>query len=239
MLFELLTGRRPFNRATCAELVEDHLHATPPPLSAYGVHDAPPALEALVHACLAKYPGDRPQSARELALRYGEVLGSSIWDEQEARAQDLAPAAGPTKETENEEDENADVFRLEAWMPESIAAVKLRGFVDDRGEVSASVPGRLQVRLRMPRPVVASPRPPGLLSRLGFGRTAAPPPAFGLVDMDVSVEAKDPSRPSDLLITVRLHPPEIRSEEEASRWLEWCKQVQMDLAAYLMARKVG
>jgi hypothetical protein len=124
-------------------------------------------------------------------------------------------------------------------MPESIAAMKLRGFVDDRGEVSASVPGRLRVRLRMPRPVVASPRPLGLLSRLRIGRTAAPPAAFGLVDVDLFVEAKDVSRPSDLLITVRLHPPEIRSNEEALRWLDWCKQTQVDLAAYLMARKVG
>jgi hypothetical protein len=59
------------------------------------------------------------------------------------------------------------------------------------------------------------------------------------VDVDLFVEAKDASRPSDLLITVRLHPPEIRSKEEALRWLDWCKQIQVDLAAYLMARKVG
>jgi eukaryotic-like serine/threonine-protein kinase len=237
MLFELLTGRRPFQRAISAQLVGDHLYATPPPLSPHGAEDVPPALETLVHACLAKYPGDRPQSARQLALSYGEVLGSSIWEEQEAMARDSVPAAEPTKET-GDEDENADVFRLEAWMPESIAAVKLRGFVDDRGEVSASAPGRLKVRLRMPRPVVASPRPSGLMARLRLGRTGASPPAFDLVDMDVLVQRKDASRPSDLLITVRLHPPEIRSEEEPDRWLDWCKRVQVDLAAYLMARKV-
>jgi len=117
--------------------------------------------------------------------------------------------------------------------------MKLRGFVDDRGEVSASVPGRLKVRLRMPRPVVASPRPSGLISLLRLGRTAAPPPAYGLVDVDVIVEAKDASKPSELLITVRLHPPEVQSQEEALRWLDWCKQTQTDLAAYLMAKRVG
>ncbi len=238
MLFELLTGRRPFQGTTSAELVEDHLRADPPPLSAHGAHNVPSALERLIHACLAKYPGDRPQSARELAVRYGEALGNSIWDEREVMAGDSLPAAGPTEEI-GYEDESADVFRLEAWMPASIAALKLRGFVDDRGEVSASVPGRLKVRLRMPRPVVASPRPSGWISRLGLGRTAAPPPAFGLVNADLFVQAKDASRPSDLLITVRLHPPEIQSREEALRWLDWCKQIQVDLAAYLMARKVG
>jgi serine/threonine protein kinase len=238
ILFELLTGRRPFQRTMSAELVEDHLHATPPPLSAHGVHDAPPALETLVHACLAKNPADRPQSARELALSYSEVLGSSIWDEGEARARDPVPAAGSTNET-GDPDENVEVFRLEAWMPESIAAMKLRGFVDDHGEVSTSVPGRLRVRLRMPRPIVASPRPSGFIARLRLGRTAPPPPAFELVDADVFVEAKEASRPSELLITMRLHPPKIQSKEEALRWHDWCKQIEVDLAAYLMARKVG
>jgi eukaryotic-like serine/threonine-protein kinase len=238
ILFELLTGRRPFQGTAPAELIRDHLHTTPPPLRAHGARNVPPVLEVLVSACLAKYPEDRPQSARELASCYGKVLGSSIWDEQEALAWDSAPAAAPANEPEGE-DENTDVFRLEAWMPQSIAAMKLRGFVDDRGEVSASAPGRLRVRLRMPRPAVASPRPSGFISRLGLGRTAAPTPAVDLVDADVFVEAEDASKPSELLITVRLHPPEIQSKEEAFRWLEWCKQIQMDLAAYLMARKVG
>jgi hypothetical protein len=30
----------------------------------------------------------------------------------------------------------------------------------------------------------------------------------------------------------------VRSTEEATRWFDWCKRVQVDLAAYLMGKKV-
>jgi serine/threonine-protein kinase len=239
LLFELLTGRRPFQGTTTEDLIAAHLYEPPPPLASVGgARKVPRALEALVQSCLAKDPADRPGSARELALLYGKAVGSSIWDEREASAVDAAPPTEPADGTGHEK-ENLDVFRLEAWMPQSIAAVKLRGFVDDRGEVSDSAPGCLKVRLRMPRKVAAGPRPSGLFSRLGLGKKAEPARECELVDMDVFTETPDTSQPSKVLVTVRMHPPDVRSMEDAVRWLEWCKQVQMDLAAYLMAKKVG
>ena len=40
------------------------------------------------------------------------------------------------------------VHEIDAWMPEKIAAYKLRGFVEDvGGEVVESVPGLIRVRL--------------------------------------------------------------------------------------------
>jgi serine/threonine-protein kinase len=238
ILFELLTGRLPFTGATSAELVEAHLHAQPPPLDRPIVFGKiTPALEALVHSCLAKDPADRPPNARELALLYGAALGCSIWDERDATALDAAPLASPTG-VPAQADQSAEVFRLEAWMPQSVAAVKLRGFLDDRGEVKASAPGCLKVCVRMPRKAVAGPRPSGLFARLGLGRNAEPPPGFELVDAEVLTATPDASQPSKLLVTVRMHTPKLRTIEEATQWLDWCKQVQMDLAAYLMARKV-
>src|SRR5438105_873188 len=45
-------------------------------------------------------------------------------------------------------DPNAVTYRMEAWMPDTIASYKLRGFVHDHeGEVIESVPGRIRVRL--------------------------------------------------------------------------------------------
>jgi serine/threonine-protein kinase len=236
MLFELLTGHRPFQGATPPELVAAQLHEAPPRLARVeGAGRIPSALADLVQACLAKSPEDRPQSARDLALLYGKAIGSSIWDEREATVQDAVPTARSV-EHNGSNDDNVDVFRLEAWMPQSIAAVKLRGFVDDRGEVSDSAPGYLKVRLRRPRKVVAPPPPSGLLSRLGFGRRSVFPLEFDLVDVDVFTESLDASQSSKLLVTVQLHAPNVRSMEEATQWLDWCKQVQVDLAAYLMAR---
>jgi serine/threonine protein kinase len=45
----------------------------------------PAALDDLVLSCLAKDPANRPQSARELSLRLGEVEGATAWTQDRAR----------------------------------------------------------------------------------------------------------------------------------------------------------
>jgi serine/threonine-protein kinase len=239
MLFELLTGRLPFEGKTPSELIAARLHGPLPSLTDFaGIRRVSPKLEALVHGCLAENPEDRPESARELALRFGVAIGISIWNETEA----TLGVDSPPAETEGggaTESDNVDSFRLEAWMPQSIAAVKLRGFVDERGEVIDSVPGSLKVRLRMPRQAVEKPRPAGLLTRWGIGRKVESPPAYDLINVDLLTQAPDAARPSKLHVTVRLHPPDVRSVDDANCWFDWCKQVQIDLAGYLMARPVA
>jgi hypothetical protein len=91
----------------------------------------------------------------------------------------------------------------------------------------------------MPRKVAASPRSPSWLSLLGLGQKTDLSCRFDLVDVDVLTEAPDASQPNNLLVTVRMHRPDVRSIEEVTGWLEWCQRVQLDFAAYLMARKVG
>jgi len=61
-LYELLTGKAPF---TEGNLLMHHLHTPPPPLRARR-SEIPQKLEELVLLCLAKAPGDRFQSAREV-----------------------------------------------------------------------------------------------------------------------------------------------------------------------------
>src|SRR5262245_27444221 len=71
ILYELLTGRRPFERATVEGLLDAHINDPPPSFAAMGVAKAvPPAIEAVVRSCLAKHPEDRPASAAELIQRY-------------------------------------------------------------------------------------------------------------------------------------------------------------------------
>jgi serine/threonine protein kinase len=63
-MYELLVGRPPFE-GTRAEIVEQHLNATPKPPRT--LRDGlPRRLEALVLRLLAKSPADRPASAREV-----------------------------------------------------------------------------------------------------------------------------------------------------------------------------
>jgi CheY-like chemotaxis protein len=62
LLYELLTGQKPFRADTPASLIYQHIHAERPPL--------PPALaryQAIVDRCMAKDPGERYQTAAELA----------------------------------------------------------------------------------------------------------------------------------------------------------------------------
>ena len=58
VLFEMLTGRAPFERETAEELVVAHQSEDPPPASAL-VGGIPPAVDALLLRCLAKSPDDR------------------------------------------------------------------------------------------------------------------------------------------------------------------------------------
>ncbi|MBS2014583.1 MAG: serine/threonine protein kinase [Deltaproteobacteria bacterium] len=65
VLFELVTGRRPFRGRSRSELVSQHLSASPPLPSKY-LGDDHPRLDALVHRMLAKDPANRPASMAEL-----------------------------------------------------------------------------------------------------------------------------------------------------------------------------
>ena len=72
MSFELLTGRAPFESSSLTALVLDHLH-TPPPSLASLRPGLPAAWPTLVGKLLAKLPGERYQSAGELAAAIDEL----------------------------------------------------------------------------------------------------------------------------------------------------------------------
>src|SRR5204863_578051 len=79
ILFEILTGHRPFEHTSVQALMQAHTDEPPPTFADKGMGDLiAPAVEAVVHMCLAKSPGGRPQSARELAMRYEQALGRKI-----------------------------------------------------------------------------------------------------------------------------------------------------------------
>jgi Tol biopolymer transport system component len=65
--YEMISGKRAFHGATAADTVSAILKEEPAQLST-SVHNLPPALGRVVHRCLEKNPGDRFQSARDLAF---------------------------------------------------------------------------------------------------------------------------------------------------------------------------
>jgi hypothetical protein len=82
----LLTGTAVFQGRTPLETMMMHVHRAPEPPSQRSDRAIPTELEALVLACLAKDPGERPQSADELAARLAAVPLAATWTAAHARA---------------------------------------------------------------------------------------------------------------------------------------------------------
>jgi serine/threonine-protein kinase len=65
-LYFALTGQLPFSERDAAALLSKHLEGEPARLSAMSNMHVPPMLERVVRRCMAKDPGERPASTREL-----------------------------------------------------------------------------------------------------------------------------------------------------------------------------
>jgi eukaryotic-like serine/threonine-protein kinase len=65
VLFEMLTGRVPFEGTTATEIIDRILHQDPPPVSRF-VSGVPPALELVLTRALEKAPEFRYQAARDI-----------------------------------------------------------------------------------------------------------------------------------------------------------------------------
>lgn len=74
ILYEMLSGTRPFECETRLATVMAHLQEPVPPLLPRAP-TIPPALESLVLRLLAKEPNDRPESAKEVSRELDEIEG--------------------------------------------------------------------------------------------------------------------------------------------------------------------
>jgi serine/threonine-protein kinase len=81
----LLTGAPPFEGKSAVEVCGHHLHTNPAPPSARLGRPLPEGVDAVLLACLAKRPEDRPGSARELQARLRECALHAPWSSDDAR----------------------------------------------------------------------------------------------------------------------------------------------------------
>jgi eukaryotic-like serine/threonine-protein kinase len=81
----LLTGEPVFAAETPLAMAVHHVHTMPAPPSSKSEVPIPPGLDLLIMECLAKDRVDRPQSARELSRRLGEIVSPNPWTEERAR----------------------------------------------------------------------------------------------------------------------------------------------------------
>jgi serine/threonine-protein kinase len=245
ILFELLTGQLPFTAGETMDVLLMHATANPPTFEEIGAAEfVSTAIEEVVRACLAKQPEQRPVNARALSEMYEAALAvdenrtqmpQPVYalhrEDRPDQADTPGNLAGPTEQGPLPEysDPNVVVHHLEAWMPETIASYKLRGFVGDvGGELIESVPGLIRVRLggrNGPYGVGLGP-----LSWLGLGRKS------GVVDVELRLERNNPAQQSLLNITVLMRSPVHGAPNTA--WRNRCNQIFCDLRAYLMGQGI-
>jgi serine/threonine protein kinase len=77
ILYEMLTGKRPFQRASSAETMAAILREDPPALSESGVMPAP-GLQRVVNRCLAKAPEQRFQHASDLGFALEAISETGV-----------------------------------------------------------------------------------------------------------------------------------------------------------------
>jgi eukaryotic-like serine/threonine-protein kinase len=167
ILFELLTGRLPFEFDDQAKLLDAHVRRDPPTFKQLGYGHLPPGVEETVRTAMCKYPSERQQTMKDLVDQFSKAVGWNIWELTAPKTNekkigfgsmfDVTKASGDdTKEAIAAKTGEmtspfilSDVF--EATLPEKLAALKLRGFIEDvQGQVIESEPGLIRVRVEMP-----------------------------------------------------------------------------------------
>lgn len=148
LLFEMLSGKQPFVADTVEGLLEAHLEQPPPTFADVGFPDlVPPEIEILIHECLAKHPGDRPDSVEVVAFLLEHFLGVPIYESDEESGITVQPMSTPVEENRIIP-RGAQTYELTTTTVESMLLLKLKGFFRDLGgEIVESQPGKIKVDL--------------------------------------------------------------------------------------------
>jgi serine/threonine protein kinase len=96
VLYEMLSGRTPFDAATRGEILvrQDHVATSPPPIRAF-VPQAPPVLDVLFARALAKDPAQRFPTAIEMGEAFRTAFGLPESPEWHAQAELAFAAKSP------------------------------------------------------------------------------------------------------------------------------------------------
>jgi serine/threonine protein kinase len=243
VLYEMLSGRRPFEKGNTADLLHAHLHEEPPSFAERGIVNIPPPVEAVVRACLAKQPDRRPRDAAELLQRFEDAIGRRLSAPRRGSSglftirpnlsappptDEPSPSSTPTSAA----DRHAIRHDFEADMPEAMALLKIKGFLHDLGsDAIQSEPGLIRVRLGGAEPVKKRSSLFALMDR-GSRRSGAVS-LVAAIDVELRMERPDARQPN------RLHIALIMRSSTGLITAEWrtrCQKIGMDLKAYLMGR---
>ena len=260
MMYQLFTGRLPFEGATSMDVLLAHATETPPRFSELGLAGwVPRAAEDLVLDILAKDPDDRPQSARELAERLDTIV-SAAQQKADSRVglQGLAdpPATGRM---------TSDVIPLELEPPRPAGrtgtlTAPSAAWPDAPVRDEAVLPFHMEawmpevIAIRKLRGFVHDcggevlESVPGLV-RVRLGKLKSPTPSLSwlgfakrpssAVDIELHLHRADPRHENKLTIHVLFRPAHASLLGEDA-WRQRCAKVFVELRSYLMgAATVG
>jgi len=99
IMYELITGQRPFTGKSLLVLVQEHLSVPPPPMSERApAIQVPAPVEELVRRLLAKNPDDRLQSPQELLTAIDQLVANHRLSWTPGAAPPSAEVAGASSE---------------------------------------------------------------------------------------------------------------------------------------------
>jgi serine/threonine protein kinase len=243
ILFEMLTGRLPFEYDLQEKLLAAHLKQTPPAFRKIGCAHVSPEIEAVVQLALSKYPNERQQTARELAERFGRAIGENVWEITTPDGWTPSPprpAPSLTPRPHKAAEPHADPFRVSeqfsAQMPERMAAAKLRGFVEDIGaEVLTSEPGLIRLRVGLPagyQEQVATSS--SIINWFNAMRRPTVQPGKEPIAVELHLERPDPTQPK-LNVMVAFGPVKEYPPKDRNAWHNRCEKLYTILRQYLGA----
>jgi hypothetical protein len=237
ILFEMLTGRLPFQHTIMDRLLAAHIKEAPPRLHKIGCSFVPAPVEAVVQLALSKYPNERQQSARELVGEYGRALGLNFWEATAPAGWEPPPKAAvpePMAETVSMPTGPFNLmYGFAVSLPERMAAAKLRGFVEDFGaEVLESEPGL--IRMRVGLPAAAAKKPGGLLGWFSAARRPSVEKGQEPMEVELYMEKPDPAQ-TRLNVLVSFQPLREYPPKDRNRWADRCEKVNAVLRQYLGA----
>jgi eukaryotic-like serine/threonine-protein kinase len=245
ILYEMLSGRRPFTYNIMERLLAAHIKETPPGFQRIGCAFVPPSVEGVVQLALSKFPNERQQTAFELIENYGRALGVNFWDAttppnweplaESYHGPDSTPAAFDPEATMPKDPYHV-LYGFEVTLPERMAAAKLRGFVDDcRAEVLASEPGLIRMRLGLPDGFQQKKQKgSGILSWFGTSNTPTIAPGQEPVEIELHMEKPNPSHPR-LNVLVSFQPLREYPPKDRHAWHARCEKLNKLLRQYLGA----
>ena len=145
---------------------------------------------------------------RAVATQQGRSGSQTVPGDGHFRSKSKSTAITISAET------SAIPFRMEAWMPESIALMKLRGYVQDcGGMVLESIPGKVRMKMGKAH---------------WFGRRSSGP-----IEVELLLNKPNPDRPNHLMIDVLFHPSHLSLLADRT-WRERCDHLFIELRSYLM-----